>query len=213
MDNQTTMLAIAAIAMAYAATSFIIYQKIGNPKRIKEIQAESSRLSKEMGEAMKSKDDKRIDAINKEYEKFFPKMGEMMMLQFKPMLLILPIYIILTPIVKSTFDGFTIVLPVYLPIFIQNLDKFPNWRNLFGPIGWFWLCVIFGGLAISIIKSQWDSFNAKKKGDGSRPDAPKDDKTKEIAATPAPEMTTKTAPATEKDSVAATTKKTAEITN
>ena len=154
MDNQTTMLAIAAIAMAYAATSFIIYQKIGNPKRIKEIQAESSRLSKEMGEAMKSKDDKRIDAINKEYEKFFPKMGEMMMLQFKPMLLILPIYIILTPIVKSTFDGFTIVLPVYLPIFIQNLDKFPNWRNLFGPIGWFWLCVIFGGLAISIIKSQ-----------------------------------------------------------
>ena len=215
MDNQTAMYAIAGVSLAYAILSFTIYQKIGNPKRIKEIQTESSRLSKAMSDAMKSKDDKRIDTVNKEYEKFFPQMGEMMMHQFKPMLLILPIYIILTPIVKATFASFTITLPFYLPIFIQNLGHFPNWRNLFGPIGWFWLCVLVSGLAISIIKSQWDSYNAKKKGDGQKPDKPDNGETPK-KETPAqmPAISAKPIESADKDSVSpGEQKKIAEIAN
>ncbi len=201
MDNQTAMYAIAAIGVAYALVSTFIYQKIGNPKRIKEIQAESSRLSKEMNAAIKSKDDKKIDSINKEYEKFFPQMGEMMMLQFKPLIIVLPLIFILTPIIKHTFSAFTITLPFYLPIFLQRFDMllnlsflgdfntFLNWRDFFGPIGWFWLCVLFGGLAVSIIKGGLDKMNSKKKDDDGRSDKSKEkeklaDKPK--AAEPAP---------------------------
>lgn len=182
MDNQTAMYAIAAIAIAYTVISTWIMQKIGNPNRVKEIQKESQRLSKAMGEAVKSKDDKRIDAINKEYEKFMPQMGEMMMLQFKPLIIILPIIFIITPIITSTFAGFAITLPFSLPIFIQNFEHFPNWRSLFGPIGWFWICVIFAGLAVSIIKSNLDKRNSKKKEESGHPAKPKEKET----ATPKP---------------------------
>ena len=201
MDNQTAIYAIAAIATAYALVSTFIYQKIGNPKRVREIQAESNRLSKAMGEAVKSKNDKRIDAINKEYEKFFPQMGEMMMHQFKPLIVVIPLIFILTPIIKSVFAGFTITLPFYLPIFVQktgmilnlsflgDFNTFLNWRDFFGPIGWFWLCVLFAGLAISIIKSQLDKRNSQKKDekkDGSKPDKPKEKESKPAELPPAP---------------------------
>ncbi len=210
MDNQTAMYAIALIGSAYALVSTVIYQKIGSPKRIKEIQAESSRLSKEMNQAIKSKDDKRIDSINKEYEKFMPQMGEMMMLQFKPLIIVIPLIFILTPVITSVFAGFTITLPFYLPIFLQRFDMllnlsflgdfntFLNWRALFGPIGWFWICVVFAGLAISIINSQLDKRNSQKKEgkkeegteEGGKPDKPKEKEIKPAdkpkAAEPSP---------------------------
>ena len=163
MDNYTATWAIVALAIGYALLSQFIIAKLGNPKRIKEIQAESTRLSKEMGEATKSKDQVRMDALNKEYSDFMPKLTEMMVIQMKPMIVILPLLFILTPAVKSFFSGFIITLPFSLPIFIQNLDKFPNWRDTFGPYGWFWICVIFAGLAISLIKAQWEKHMGQKK--------------------------------------------------
>lgn len=60
--------------------------------------------------------------------------------------------------VQNSFRGFVIKLPISLPIFIQNFDRFPNWRDTFGPNGWFWICVILSGFGISII----NSINEKK---------------------------------------------------
>ncbi|VVB57056.1 Uncharacterised protein [uncultured archaeon] len=162
MDNYTAMWAIGALAVGYALLSQFIIAKIGNPKRIKEIQAESTRLSKEMQEAAKSKDERRIEALNKEYEQFMPKITEMMVIQMKPMIVILPLLFILTPAVRGFFGEFVITLPVSLPIFIQHFEKFPNWRDTFGAYGWFWICVIFAGLAISLIKGQWEKYKGNK---------------------------------------------------
>ncbi len=163
MDHTTATYAIAALAVGYTLLSQFIIMKIGNPKRIKEIQAESTRLSKEMQEAGKSKDEKRLEALNKEYETFMPKLTEMMIIQMKPMIVILPLLFVLTPAVKSFFEGFIITLPFSLPIVIQHFEKFPNWRDTFGSYGWFWICVIFSGLAISLIKGQWEKHMGPKK--------------------------------------------------
>ncbi len=161
MDNATATYALAAIGIGYAALSAFLVQKIGNPKRIKEIQSESTRLQKELDAALKAKDDSKIESVNKEYETFMPKMMEMFVLQMKPMIVIIPLLFILTPALRSWFANFTIKLPFMLPIFIQNFDKFPNWRDTFGAVGWFWLCVIAAGLGISIIKSVYDKLSPK----------------------------------------------------
>lgn len=161
MDTATATYAIAVIGVGYALLSTFIVQKVGNPKRIKEINAESTRLQKELDAALKSKDDKRIETVNKEYEIFMPKMMEMFVLQMKPMIVIIPLLFILTPALRAWFSGFVIKLPFMLPIFIQNFDKFPNWRDTFGEVGWFWLCVIAAGLGISIIKSVYDKLSPK----------------------------------------------------
>lgn len=163
LDYQISMYGIIAVGLGYTLLSTFIMQKLGNPKKVKEIQEESKTLSKEMQEAVKAKDEKRIEEINKRYEAYLPKMSELMILQMKPLIIIFPLLFLLTPIIKSTFAGFVITLPFSLPIFIQNFDKFPNWRDTFGPLGWFWIVVVFGGLAISLIKGQWEKYQGQKK--------------------------------------------------
>jgi len=78
-------------------------------------------------------------------------MSESMMLQFKPLLIMIPIFLLLSYVVKNVFPNFTIKLAFALPIFIQNLDRFPNWRDEFGPLGWFVLCLLFSGLLMQFI--------------------------------------------------------------
>ena len=164
IDQQIAFYAILVIGVGYSLLSTFIIQKLGNPKKVKAIQEESTQLSKEMSAAVKAKDERRIEEINKRYEAYFPKMSELMILQMKPLIIIFPLLFLLAPLIRSTFSGFTIILPLYLPIFIQNLGNFPNWRNTFGPYGWFWLCVLVGGLAISLLKGQWEKYQGQKKG-------------------------------------------------
>lgn len=76
--------------------------------------------------------------------------------------------------VSNVFKGFEIKLPIKLPVFIVNLfniplmfedfNKYLNWRDTFGPYGFFWVCVIFAGLGISIINSIRDKYFGKKEG-------------------------------------------------
>lgn len=161
MDHSTALYVLAAIGVGYTLLSTWLVQLLGNPKRIKEIQAESTRLQKELDMAIKAKDDKRIETVNKEYETFMPKMMEMFVLQMKPMIVIIPLLFVLTPALREWFADFIITLPFSLPIFIQNFDKFPNWRDTFGAVGWFWLCVIAAGIGISIIKSVYEKHMSK----------------------------------------------------
>lgn len=163
LDQQVSLYGIIAIGIGYTLLSTFIMQKLGDPKKVKAIQEESKTLSKEMGEAVKAKNEKRIEEINKRYEAYLPKMSELMILQMRPLIVIFPLLFLITPVIKSTFHGFVITLPFYLPIFIQNFEHFPNWRDTFGPIGWFWICVVFGGLAISLIKGQWEKYQGQKK--------------------------------------------------
>lgn len=143
--------AIAIIAIAYTLASRYVIDKIVDRKKVKAIQDESKQLQKELAEASKSGNSARLEEVNKKYEQFMPKMLELSFSQLKPMIIIIPALAILMPIIRSTFEGFETTLPFYLPIFIQNFEHFPNWRNLFGPVGWFWICVIAAGIGISLI--------------------------------------------------------------
>ncbi len=261
MDQTIATYAIALIAIGYALAYQAIVSKFGNPGRVKEIQQLHVDSQKELEKAMKSKNDAQLDAANKKMEAAMPLMGEMFILQFKPMIVVIPLLILVLnaqinlddkPLmawpqnaselaslpaagiakqmglpsdgatlsmpntdtilihqgggdiatiarnnatsrayfivsgrpevatglrnengvqtvnypatrvenpfaVQNIFSGYAITLPFSLPIFIQNLDKFPNWRNTFGAVGWYYLCVLIAGLAISLIKSKLDN--------------------------------------------------------
>lgn len=149
-DSMVAFFAITLTALVYCAFSIHIARTWGNRKRVKEIQEEMNRISaklrridynSEAGRKEAEEEQKRIPAL----------MNESMMLQFKPLVITLPLFLVMSYVLKTLFSNFVIKLPFALPIFIQNLDRFPNWRDEFGPIGWFVLCLLFSSILMQII--------------------------------------------------------------
>ncbi|MFA5106147.1 MAG: EMC3/TMCO1 family protein [Candidatus Micrarchaeia archaeon] len=81
------------VSVIYALAAFVIQRKVGNYARIKEIQKASNDISKELSEASKAKDQPRIDAAMKKQAEVMPMLSEMMMLQMKPLFVIIIVFI------------------------------------------------------------------------------------------------------------------------
>jgi uncharacterized membrane protein (DUF106 family) len=165
-----TIYVIFAIALVYFGAYQFMLSKLVDKKRIKHIQDESKRLQKELSVATKQKDEKRLLEINKEYEAFLPKMMEMSFMQLKPLIIIIPALAILTPFLYDNFRGFEIVFPFHLPVFVQSFHflfsfdfagffaDFPHWRDTFGPVGWFWICVFVVSISLSLIRGAYNKI-------------------------------------------------------
>ncbi|MFH0927549.1 MAG: EMC3/TMCO1 family protein [Candidatus Micrarchaeota archaeon] len=165
---------IFAIGLAYSASYQLISSKLVDRKKIKAITDESKRLQKEFGEASKKNDQKKLDEINKEYEKFMPKMMEMSLMQLKPYIFIIPALAILTPFLHDTFTAFVITLPFPLPVITDGFGRLfsldvggfisglPYMRDTFGAHGWFWISVILVSISASLIRWGYNKLNANK---------------------------------------------------
>ncbi|OIO21712.1 hypothetical protein COV61_03675 [Candidatus Micrarchaeota archaeon CG11_big_fil_rev_8_21_14_0_20_47_5] len=164
MASEYAVYIIFAIAFLYSILSTFITRKFGNYNRIKEIQKTFNEISKEMSDASKANDKLRTDVAMKRQQDAMPQLWESMFLQFKPLIIILPLLFILPPLLRDNFPGFTIELPFQIPVFIQNFEHFPNWRSLFGPVGWFWISVIICALFISLGMKVWEERQKEKKG-------------------------------------------------
>lgn len=149
-DMDFAFIVITATALVYSVLSLHINRTIGNRKRVKEIQKEMNRISGLLKKADYQSEASRKEA-EVEQEKIPKLMMESMMLQFKPLIITLPIFIVLSYVMKNFFAGFFIKIAFALPIFIQNLDRFPNWRDEFGPLGWFVLCLLFSGIIVQLV--------------------------------------------------------------
>ena len=166
-DPSIAFLLITVTAMIYSVISLHISRVVGNKKRVKEIQEEMNRISAGLKKADYSTEAKRKEA-EKEQEKIPGLMTESMVLQFKPLVVILPIFAVVSYLVKTFFPYFKITLGFSIPTFPYywlllnfNLDVFPNWRNEFGTFGWFILCLVFSGIFIQLIT---DAFEKRRKG-------------------------------------------------
>lgn len=168
MDDPTVaFFAITLSAVIYSALSLHINKTIGNRKRVKEIQGEMNRISAKLRRTGYDTDAGRKEA-EMEQEKIPKLMSESMMLQFKPLLLILPIFVILSYLVRTSFPYFSVKLGFSIPTFPYywlllrfNFDTFPNWRNEFGTFGWLLLCVVFSGIVIQVVVEQIEKRRRK----------------------------------------------------
>jgi len=161
-DPTLAFAAITGMSILYSALSLIITQKYGNKQRVKEIQARINSVSKGYSDALKRNDKADLAKYEAEHARLPELLKESMFLQFKPLLITLPFLFILPWVVRTYFQDFVITLPFSLPVFIQHFEHFPNWRNVFGPVGWFWVSFIFASLSASLLTQTYKKLQGKK---------------------------------------------------
>jgi len=81
---------IIAIGIAYAIFSVVLQRKLVDPKRMREIQYKVNMLSKDLNAMIKNNASK--EEISNKQKELMPLMSENMKKQFKPMIVILPIF-------------------------------------------------------------------------------------------------------------------------
>lgn len=87
---------VCAVALIYLGVSRLIMNAFIDKNKVKEIQDESKRLQKELKAATDSKDQKKIEEVSKDYEKFMPKMLEMSTMQLKPLFILFPVLFLIS---------------------------------------------------------------------------------------------------------------------
>ncbi|VVC03617.1 Uncharacterised protein [Candidatus Burarchaeum australiense] len=163
---------ISAIGLAYALISIAITKRFGNRERVQQIQKEMQEITKKQQDAIKNGNEKDMDRANSDSGRIPALLKESMILQFKPLIFLLPFLLILPAIAKWLYPDFIITLPFQLPIFIQHFERFPNWRAEFGAVGWFWLAFLFSSLLAQGIVGQMQKRTANKAKEKAAASAP-----------------------------------------
>jgi uncharacterized membrane protein (DUF106 family) len=86
-------LLVFAIAIVYTFTSVALQRRLADPKKLREMQDRMKSLSSELNSMIRS--NAAQDAIKAKQQELMPLMSTSMMAQFKPMLVILPIFLVL----------------------------------------------------------------------------------------------------------------------
>lgn len=118
-------LVIIAIGVAYTLVSVFLQRKLSNPRRVRDIQAKLKRLTSELNALVKSNAPK--EEIAARQGEMMPLMGESMRTQIKPMLVILPLFLVLyyvmLPVLPLGFDAAksSVQLLFFITVFILGL--------------------------------------------------------------------------------------------
>jgi len=164
-------LVIFTIAFAYVVISTGVTNLFSDQKRIKHIQKTFSDIRNEFEQALKEKNDARMKEIEQRQSKSMPLLMEQTLLMFKPLIVLLPMLIVLLQEIRFAFPGFSITIPISIPVAFQNFEQFPNWRDTFGPLGWFWISVLLNSLLLSAIRWVYGKFFVKQES-GEKPTVP-----------------------------------------
>lgn len=154
-DPVLAFFTISFCAFAYSSVSNFLIRKLGNRKRLKKIQQEINHINKEAVEAAKEGKEAQHKPGETAHSHTFSLVQESLILQFKPLLVSLVFFFGFTSGLKMLFPKFEVVLAISLPIFIQNFEKFPNWRDTFGVVGWFIIATILGSFVIQSIADKF----------------------------------------------------------
>jgi uncharacterized membrane protein (DUF106 family) len=131
---------IVAIALAYTLLSVGLQRKLSNPVRLQEIQLRMNAMSKELNTMIKSNAPK--EEIAQKQKEIMPMMTESMKAQFKPMLIILPLF----------FVVYYALVPM-LPLGVKSASLQEA----------FFVAVLIFGLITSMVLLVKDREKAKKK--------------------------------------------------
>ncbi|MCL4404804.1 EMC3/TMCO1 family protein [Candidatus Marsarchaeota archaeon] len=144
----STVIILVAIGVAYVAFSTFAQRKVGNPKKMRELQQRMKTLSSELNALIKQNAPK--EEINKKQSELMPLMSENMKTSIKPMLIILPIFFLLYYLALPT--AFHSIANEYVPfLFSMKLNY----------AGVFFACVFILGIISSIVIMVYDKKKAK----------------------------------------------------
>lgn len=136
---------VVMIAVFYVFFSFAVSVTLGNRKRVNEIQREILKYNKELADALKNNDDRKIAELQSKQKEIMPLMMESMKYRFLPMLVIFPLLLGTVHVINALWDGKTVELPITIPILHPT--------TTYTPINLFWLVVIPLSLTLGLVYS------------------------------------------------------------
>lgn len=139
--TQSQEMIIVVIAVAYALFAVVIQRKLSNAKRLREIQAQISKTTKEMNLMMKNKvPEAQIMAKQKE---MMPLLSESMKSSMKPMFVILPLFLLVYYVLIP-------MIPFGAPATPKSIQSF------------FFTVVFVVGIATALVMMVYDRQQTKK---------------------------------------------------
>ncbi|MEM3690226.1 MAG: hypothetical protein QXZ40_00660, partial [Candidatus Micrarchaeia archaeon] len=109
-DSTVAFFAISLTALVYTVVSMHIMRVLGTRKRVREIQEEMNRISVKLRKIDYSTEAGRREA-EEEQKKIPALMNESMMLQFKSLFVVIPIFLLVSYFVKTLFPNCVIKFP------------------------------------------------------------------------------------------------------
>ncbi len=146
------LIEIALLALVFSIISLFVNHKIGNRKKVKELQKEVNDFQKSFEKATKEKDEKEIQRLKVIEPQVMSKMQDMLILPLKSMVIILVLFFIFMSGVVPFFKAFFIILPFDIHL-NQVLALKVLQSAYYGPRGFFILCTIVFNLSFELIYS------------------------------------------------------------
>lgn len=100
MDLELYVWLVALASLIYASTTRLIQRKLVNKKEMEAVQKESKELNAEYKKAAERKDKIAMEKITKKQMEMLPKMNKVMMSQFKPMVVVILLFLAFTYVVN-----------------------------------------------------------------------------------------------------------------
>jgi uncharacterized membrane protein (DUF106 family) len=165
-DLGTSVWVIALFGLVYAVVLRVfLYRFLGMDKMMKDMtsqQKDMQSINKEYLEAVKSGNTTK----SAEYEKQMNSMlSGMLKSQFKILIFTLPlifVYGFISSQLMANFGEFLITLPFHIPIPQFNLSQLLNWRDTFGPVGWFWITFLLSSVAAQVVQKGYEKVKKNK---------------------------------------------------
>lgn len=165
-DLATSVWVIALFGLVYAVfLRVVLYRFLGMDKMMKEMTAKQKnmqKMNKEYLEAVKTGN----TAKSSEFEKEMNSMlTGMLKSQFKLLIFTLPlifVYGFISSQLMVYFGEFIITLPFHIPIPQLNLSQLLNWRDTFGPVGWFWITFLLSSVAAQVVQKGYEKVKKNK---------------------------------------------------
>jgi len=155
-------LAISLSSLVFSCISFFANSKFGKRARLKEIQKIVKDYQDQLKEATKMNNEKKLKELQVRESEVLSLTQEMLVLPFRSMIIVLPLFFGALWLVPPQFPSYTITLPFSIPI--PDLAHFSlNWRASFGPRGAFILWAFVFGMLIEMIMSRLEKAKAAKK--------------------------------------------------
>lgn len=150
-------LVITAMALVYSVVSMVLQYTLGNRRRVQQIQKDMQDLQKEFQKAVKDGDEKELKRLDEKQKHMTGLMFESMKYQFKPMLVILPSFIILfggfgfEGVLPLVYPTYSIQLPIALHLSGSELLGLNILHDsVYGVRGFFLVVLFFSGILLQL---------------------------------------------------------------
>ncbi|HII38808.1 TPA: DUF106 domain-containing protein, partial [Candidatus Micrarchaeota archaeon] len=134
----------------------------GERKKLQAIQKQMNAFQKEYAAAMKSKDERKLKEMEVREKEIGALTKDMLILPFKAMIVILPLFLIAMWLLESMFSQFKIILPIGLHLG-ELLSLNVLHESVYGVRGYFIVSSAIVSIVIEMVWSQVEKMMEKNK--------------------------------------------------